>query len=56
MTASAWFWAILVFSVLLGFAPAEGPNARYWGIGNRLVWVILLALLGYEVFNGPIKG
>ena len=56
MTAGSWFWAVLVLSVIFGFAPCDGPNARYWGYGRNLVWIALFALLGYAVFSGPIKG
>jgi hypothetical protein len=57
MTLSLWFWLLMILWLIFGFvwvdAPPAGPRWRPVG-GHVLLWV-LLALLGYGVFGGPIK-
>ena len=52
MSAGVWFWLLLVLSVLFG-AWVEWPYTRR--SSTFLVLVILLALLGYRVFGGPVQ-
>lgn len=57
MNAGTWFWLILVLSVIFGgfgFAGPEPFRNRAWQ-GAGLVILILVALLGYRVFGGPVQ-
>lgn len=56
MTLGAWFWATLIFSILFGawwFVQPTGPTWRP-GVG-AVVLVVLLGLLGWAVFQGPVR-
>ena len=52
MGANIWFWIIFVVSFLFGgwcYYPISKNS------GGFLVVMILLALLGYRVFGGPVQ-
>jgi hypothetical protein len=50
------FWIIVLIYVLLGafsrFGPAPGP---YWGYGGWFLEIILIVILGWQVFGAAIK-
>lgn len=52
MSAGIWFWILYVISLLLG-CWVEWPFQRRAGV--ILVIFVLLALLGYRVFGGPVQ-
>ena len=52
MSSGIWFWIIFVIALLFG-AWTEWPFQRR--AGTVLVVFILLALLGYRVFGGPVQ-
>jgi len=58
MTLAGWFWIIYVLSLLFGFYVEYVPNAPYpYPRGLRhLLFYVLVGLLGYAVFKGPLKG
>lgn len=57
MSAGVWYWFCLFLAVAIGaFAPLEGPNVRYWRIGNAFLWFCLFFLIGLSLYGGPIKG
>jgi hypothetical protein len=56
MSPSIWFWVIFVlwalFSAYLGYQDRANRTVH----GASLVLLILLALLGWQVFGSPVKG
>jgi uncharacterized membrane protein YedE/YeeE len=57
MTLAVLFWVLmiiwLVFGLWTGYTPGQPYPVRSWG-GNLLIFV-LLAILGYAAFGGPVK-
>ena len=57
MTLSSWFWIIYVLGLLFGLYVEYVPGQVYpyrAGLRNFLFYV-LIGLLGYAVFQGPLK-
>lgn len=58
MSRSLLFWLVfvlLVFSFCGVFFVTEGPNVRYIKDGYRIVEVVLIGLLGWQVYGAAIK-
>lgn len=59
MTIAIWFWLFYVLSIVAGFwvySPPAVPNRPFWApYGASLLFWLLIGLLGYGVFGGPIK-
>ncbi len=57
MGLSVWFWVLMVISLVFGlwsgYNPGQPYTFRNWG-GSILLFV-LLGLLGWAVFGGPVK-
>jgi hypothetical protein len=57
MTLQIWFWLFYVLGLVLGFwgpyIPGQPYPLRIWG-GSLLVF-ILIGVLGWQVFGGPVK-
>jgi hypothetical protein len=47
-----WFWLILVLGVIFGGLGYWQPNT--WGRFGWLPALLLIAILGWKVFGGPI--
>ena len=57
MTLSSWFWILYVLSLLFGFYVEYIPGQAYpypRGVRHFLFYA-LIGLLGYAVFQGPLK-
>jgi hypothetical protein len=56
MTPAFWFWAIYVLSIIFGIyrGYSDAPSRPYWI--NSIVFYVLVGLLGWAVFGGPLKG
>ena len=57
MTLSSWFWIIYVLGLLFGLYVEYVPGQAYpypRGLRNFL-FCVLIGLLGYAVFQGPLK-
>lgn len=55
MTLQFWFWIFYVLGLLgwtWGYWPIA-PSLRPWGAG--LFFFILIGILGYATFGGPLK-
>jgi len=54
MTLEFWFWAIFVLSIIFnGYGYSQGPAWTGWRYGG-LVVIILMGILGWQVFGGPV--
>jgi len=57
MTLAIWFWIIyvlsLVFSIWSDWPRTPGP-AGYGPVGGRLLFYVLIGLLGWQAFGGPV--
>ena len=53
MTLAIWFWVLYVLSIL-GYCYINQPSPfRSWG--GSLIFFILIGLLGWKVFGGPVQ-
>ena len=61
MSASAWYWLFYVLWFLLsvvhywGPAPADRGYWTYLPAGGSLLLAVLLFIIGWHSFGGPIK-
>jgi hypothetical protein len=57
MTLGLLFWLLMVLTLLFGVALAwpRAPEQRYV-FGGSLLWWVLLALLGWQVFGPVLRG
>ena len=57
MPMSILYWVLmiiwLIFGMWAGYTPGQPYPYRSWG-GNLLIF-ILMGILGYKVFGGPIQ-
>lgn len=57
MTLAVLFWVLmivwLVFGLWAGYAPGQPYSPRVWGAS--LLTFVLLAILGWATFGGPVK-
>jgi hypothetical protein len=55
MSRATCFWIVmLVWALQMAIPWSENQKYRWWG--NGLVLLILLLLLGWQVFNAPLHG
>ena len=57
MSAAIWFWLIYILSLLFGFWTEYVPGQPYpYPRGFRhLLFYVLVGILGYAQFGGPIR-
>lgn len=54
MSMGLLFWVLMLLSLIFGWWNWQSGHP-YGPIGNNLLLVVLLALLGWAVFGAPIK-
>lgn len=57
MTLAIWFWVLILLWAVFGFwrgQVAPEPERRYY-IGGHFLTFVLLLLLGWRVFGGPVQ-
>jgi len=57
MTRGTLFWVIFILMVVFGFV-AYWPHGGgpYWSLGYPAVNLVLMGLLGWQVFGPAVKG
>ncbi len=57
MTLAVWFWGFYVISLVFGLYSDYVPGQPYpYNHGARsLLFYVLVGILGYAVFGGPVK-
>lgn len=55
MALSVWFWVLTMLWVLLSGASVAGWSSRYGVWGNSLLLVLIVLVLGYQVFGSPVR-
>lgn len=57
MQISVWFWVIYILALLFcGFGLYRSPVEARWGYGGWFITWILIGLLGWKLFGGPVQG
>jgi hypothetical protein len=56
MTIGLLFWILMLLSLIFGWWNWRGNAGPYGPVGNNLLLLVILALLGWKVFGAPIKG
>lgn len=57
MPLAIWFWAILILGALFNGGIGFWEKAASWRPIGVLLWiVILLGILGWRAFGGPVSG
>lgn len=49
------FWILVLLYVILGAFSRWGPPQPYWGWGGWVLEIILIIILGWQVFGAAIK-
>lgn len=55
MSAGIWFWIGMFVWLLFGLYIGFRPNGDRWYAGGNLLLFLLIALLGWAQFGGPVK-
>ena len=56
MTRGLVFWVLMLIWLVFGILSHFGIAAPYTGVGSIVLFFILFALLGWQVFGPPIHG
>jgi hypothetical protein len=53
MSIQLLFWVLYVVALVFGFT-ASPPAAGWRPLGDRILWFVLVGLLGWEVFGAAV--